>query len=301
MGFLWILVATFSISMYYAHCAKLLKTTPQANPLCLFAFSYLAGAVLLFFPWIFSLVNGNIHFPVNREFWMGFFISNGLMLIAKIAYFKALPKLDLALMSAFSGLTPLVAIVFGYLVLHELPSTNSLLAILLVCFSIFFLFQKQWNIFSAPSLQAMVKPFCTKEVMYALLSVIPPSMSIVFQRYSVIHQDPVNYSFFSVGFVGGTALCGLFLMQPREVFAQIKLFHYSHFIKLGLLLSFYVVTFSVMAFYYQAAYVSALGRLSIVFQFILGYLYLHEKAEPKKRLFLLVAIFLANGWLYLTR
>jgi drug/metabolite transporter (DMT)-like permease len=164
------------------------------------------------------------------------------------------------------------------------PTWGAIVGIILISLSLYLLSFKGRH-----SFKNLLSPFKNLwnnlGVRYAFLSSLPPAISIVFDREAVKASDPLTFSLLVTMFVGGSALLIDFVGQGRKKFvAQLNFPRIKSFLIGGV---FYLIATSAASaalLFDISPNVSALKRLAIVFEVILGYFFLQQKEDLRRRL-----------------
>ena len=294
MKYLSVIIGAFLIAVYFVYVSGNLKSKSFAknHSNLVIAVSYIIASLCLLPIWIIGVKKGGIFLSLNMVFFIYILITVCLMLLAKELQFYAFSKIDLARVSPFSALTPLVAIGSGWLVYRHLPNLSSTLGIVIICVSIYLLHCKKVRLIS---LKELARPFynifSNRYVFCAFLSALPPAVCIAFQKKSVAMAGVINFSFFFTLGIGLAALSAEFIMYKKSlVLKKLKSIPIEFALISGLLLAFSQLALSLSTKYYLVPQVSALLRLSIVFQIILAFIFLKEKEDILKRIMVSIAI-----------
>jgi drug/metabolite transporter (DMT)-like permease len=216
-------------------------------------------------------------------------------LAARLFHFKALSLTDVSLVSPFAALTPVLTILTGWVILSERPNVVELVGILIVVFSLLGLTEAK-QIFKARLESATPASRAKKLGMwFAFLSTIPPAFKIAVQKKAILLSSPLTYALIMLFLTGaGALLICTFRFRYRDLRAQFPprrlrtLFLISGLLALNTLLFCAALTLGL------AAGVSAMARISIVFQGILAYWIAGQKTDFRRRILWGAVIFLGT-------
>lgn len=293
-----VIFAAFSVALYGTCSSKLMKSEPCLSPLRVLFLTHLVALLFLTPCWLGLYYCGAIHVPNQKVFWFAVIVSAVLSLMSKWAQFYGLAKLDVALVSSFSALTPVFAILAGWSVLHEIPSFQGLIGILIITASLYWLFLKERG--EASLATWVVSPLTTiwrnQALALCFLSALLPAFGIAYQRQAMLFGDAFTYSLVVIIFItaGTFSLLSVGLSREDHI-GSIRQIDWWTLIFAGLCFAISLLLFSYAATFLLAAYLSALNRVSILFHTALGYYILQEHSDTKKRglvsLFLLIGFF----------
>jgi drug/metabolite transporter (DMT)-like permease len=246
--------------------------------------SFLAASFYLFVFWLVLWNLGFSHFSTDINFWFPLVITVILNVLFEIARFRAYSLSPLGKVAPFQALSPALSVFFAWLILGELPTLGGGLGIFLVVISIYLLnFSAKFN------WKNIFSPFRSiwtdLGVRLAFLASLPPALSIVFDKKAVIASDPIFFSLVAFFLIGLSSWLVDYLIQGRKEFkAEFRLRTLKGFFRTGFLHFVAVSCFNVSLLLAIVPYVSALRRLTIIFEIIFGYLILKQKDDIKKRL-----------------
>ena len=209
-----------------------------------------------------------------------------LMLLARVLHYEALRRIDIALVSPFSALTPLVTIITSYIVLGESISAVGVLGIVITAVGGVLVYYRPLR-GGGPEDS---KRLCQGLVM-AFTSCVVPALAITLERSVLFRVDPIAYSclflLISAGFVGVIRLGrGYMVTTPRPRWGM------SSLVSLAIMQGGSVVLFAQALLMGLTAEVSSLKRVSVVFQVLLAYYVLGQKADIGRRLLGVFAVIL---------
>jgi drug/metabolite transporter (DMT)-like permease len=218
-----------------------------------------------------------------------------LHLAARLFHFKALSLTDVSLVSPFAALTPVLTILTGWAILAERPNIAELVGILIVVFSLLGL-TEAWRILKARSGPATPTSRAKKLGMwFAFLSTIPPALKIAVQKKAILLSSPLSYALIMLFLTGAGALlvCSI-RFRAGDLRAQFPARRLRTIFLISGLLALNTLLFCIALTLGLAAGVSAMARISIVFQGILAYWIAGQKTDFRRRIFWGVVIFLGT-------
>ena len=278
---LLILAGSFAISIYFVLVAKILKKTPSIDSQFLFGASNFAAAILLLPVWLSKLSSGDISLPVSNMFFYAILVHVILKLVSSGLHFTALKRVDVALVSSFSALSPILAILAGVWLLQEIPTQWEILGITIISVSILVFFVGQF--------QRQSEFGFNRYVFFAFLSAFPPAFAIIYHKVAVVAADAINFSFVSTVAFGCAGVMVSRLIGTTKPVEQLKQAGMS-LLFLGLTLAITNICFSVAMNYEKAANVSALNRISVLMQVLLGYFFFGQSHQVYRRAIAAVAM-----------
>lgn len=246
--------------------------------------SMLATSLYMLVLWLVLRGFGYVAFPTSPVFWSALAVTVIINIFFEILRFKAYGLVDMALVSPFAGISPILTILTSWVIINELPTFGGAVGIILIALSIYFLYIKDglgWS--------NIAKPFKTiwsnRGVRYGFLASIPPAVSIVFDKKAVMASDPISFALFALFFIGLGAWVFDFWTQGKNNFIkQINGERLSRFFRISFLLFISNISFTYMFLLDNVPNISALRRSVIVFEVILGFFILNQKVDIKKRL-----------------
>jgi len=218
-----------------------------------------------------------------------------LHLAARLFHFKALSLTDVSLVSPFAALTPVLTILTGWAILAERPNVVELVGILIVVFSLLGLTEAK-QIFKARSDSATPASRAKKLGMwFALLSTIPPALKIAVQKKAILLSSPLSYALIMLFLTGaGALLICIVRFRAGDLRAQFPSRRLRTIFLISGLLALNTLLFCMALTLGLAAGVSAMARISIVFQGILAYWIAGQKTDFRRRILWGVVIFLGT-------
>lgn len=246
--------------------------------------SFVAASLYVWVLLIILLGFGVVEFPHSSVFWVSLSITVLINIFVEVWRFRSYQNADLSLVAPFAGLAPMLTIITSWLILGELPTLLGAAGIGIIAFSLYLLYLK-----GPFTIKNFVTPFRTvwknTGTRFGFLSSIPPALSIVFDKKAVAAADPVSFSAVAFLAIGLSALALDFCQEKEKRFvSQVTIKHVKGFFKVGFLHFFSIITFNSALLFDVVPHVSALRRISIVFEVIFAYLILDQKNDIKRRL-----------------
>jgi drug/metabolite transporter (DMT)-like permease len=209
-----------------------------------------------------------------------------LMLLARVLHYEALRRIDIALVSPFSALTPIVTIFTSYMVLGESVGAVGVLGIVITASGAALVYYRPLRGRDLAD---------SKRLYHGLLmafgSCVVPALAITIEKSVLLRVAPIAYSclflLISAGLVGVIRLYrGHTSRTPRVGWGI------SSLVGLAIMQGGSVLLFAQALLMGLTAEVSSLKRVSIVFQVILAYYVLGQQADIRRRLIGVVAVIL---------
>ena len=217
-----------------------------------------------------------------------------LQLVARFFHFKALSLADVSLVSPFAALTPVLTLSTAWVILGEHPSPLEIAGILIVVVSLLGLTGAK-DVFQARygSRPVTEKASVRLGLWFAFFSTIPPAVKIAVQKKAILLSSPFTYALIMLLLTGagGLLICA-FRYRGRDLRAQFPPKRLRALFLISSLLALNTLLFCAALTLGMAAGVSAMARISIVFQGILAYWLAGQKTDFRRRILWAVAIFL---------
>ncbi len=246
--------------------------------------SFMAASIYLALLWVILFIFGVVHFPQSRIFWMSLGVTVVINVIFEMWRFTSYKTADLSLTAPFAGIAPVLTIVTSWIFLGELPTIFGGIGIGFIALCLYLLYLKPpftWKNFTQPIRSIWEHP----GVRLGFLSALPPALSIVFDKKAVLASDPISFSVLAFFFIGVSALLfGSVREKGKEFFSQLNQMHIQRFFKIGFFHFVSIAAFNSALLFDVLPHVSALRRLSIVFEVVFAYFLLDQKQDMKKRL-----------------
>jgi drug/metabolite transporter (DMT)-like permease len=218
-----------------------------------------------------------------------------LHLAARFFHFRALSLTDVSLVSPFAAITPVLTIVTGWMILAERPNLLELVGILIVVVSLLGL-TGATKVFKARLGSADGASNSTNlGLWFAFFSAIPPAFKIAVQKKAIVLSSPFSYALIMLFLTGaGALLICVIRYRKSDLQAQFPARRLRALILISALLALNTYLFCAALTLGMAAGVSAMARISIVFQGILAYWFAGQKTDFRRRLLWGVAIFVGT-------
>jgi drug/metabolite transporter (DMT)-like permease len=215
-----------------------------------------------------------------------------LHLAARLFHFKALSLTDVSLVSPFAALTPVLTILTGWVILAERPNVVEIIGIMIILVSLLGLTEAK-QVFKARSESATPASRAAKlGLWFAFLSTIPPAFKIAFQKKAILLSSPLSYALIMLFLTGAGALLICAVRFSRgDLRTQFPPRRLRVLFLISGLLALNTLLFSTALTLGLAAGVSAMARISIVFQGILAFWIAGQKTDFRRRILWGVVIF----------
>jgi drug/metabolite transporter (DMT)-like permease len=216
-----------------------------------------------------------------------------LHLAARLFHFKALSLADVGLVSPFAALTPALTILTGWAILAERPNAAESAGIAIVVVSLLGLTEAKRLLRKRPSSDETARKSGTRlGLWFAFLSTIPPAFKIAVQKKAILLSSPFAYALIMLLLTGAGALMFCVVGHPRrELRAQFPAHRLQLLALISGLLALNTFLFCAALTLGLAAGVSAMARISIVFQGILAYWIAGQTTDFRRRILWAIAIF----------
>jgi len=212
-----------------------------------------------------------------------FFVYIVLVVIANgfgfMFYSKAIKNTDVSIAVPVMSLSPLVVVMFSWILMREMPPLKGILGMLIIGMGLAALSIGHTGV---PSKSF----FKNKGVRFALLTVLIWGISANLDKMALKYSQPLVYPFISCA--GISVFCS-FLTSPRRIFDKkyFLLFLGLGFVNAGLFLSHMLALNTG-----YVSYIIAVKRSGMLIAVLLGWLFFKEKSPGLK---LLASIFIIAG------
>lgn len=298
---LLVIGSSLASSLFFVLSAKILREAAGADApstLGVVGVTHLSAALFLL-PFLPAAGVGSMSDfgeMVSPTVWILILATVILHLAARFFHFKALSLIDVTLVSPFAALTPVLTLLTAWLVLTERPNSIELVGILIVVVSLLGLTGAR-ETFRAhfgggrPARDVVI----TAGLWFAFLSAVPPAFKIAVQKKAILLSSPFAYALLILLLtgLGATAACAL-RYRPHELRSQFPLPRLRSLVLISSLLALNTFLFCAALTLGIAAGVSAMARISIVFQGVLAYWLADQRADFKRRIAWAVAIFIGT-------
>jgi drug/metabolite transporter (DMT)-like permease len=295
---LLVLGSSLASSLFFVLSAKILRESEDEHPpnaTSMVAVTHLSATLFLlpFLP-----VAGFGTFAELRTmatpFVFGLILLTAILhLAARLFHFKALSLADVSLVSPFAALTPVLTIATGWMILGESPNAAELVGILIIVVSLLGLTEaakafRGRTKFTSDAVHSKVR----LGLWFAALSTVPPAFKIAVQKKAILLSSPFTFALimlFLTG-VGASLMCG-FRFSRADLRAQFPARRLRAVFLISALLALNTLLFCGALTLGLAAGVSAMARISIVFQGVLAYWIAGQKTDFRRRLLWGIVIF----------
>ena len=295
-----ILGSSLASSLFFVLSARILRQAAEEHPpnaTGMVAVTHLSAALFLL-PFLPSAGVGSlseIRTMASPLVLALILLTAVLHLAARLFHFKALSLADVSLVSPFAALTPVLTILTGWIILAERPNAIELAGILIVVASLLGLTEAKQVFKARLGSGTPASKAANLGLWFALLSAIPPAFKIAIQKKAIVLSSPLTFALIMLFLTGGGALliC-VFRYRISDLQAQFPPERLRALILISALLALNTFLFCAALTLGMAAGVSAMARISIVFQGILAYWFAGQTTDFRKRIFWAVAIFIGT-------
>lgn len=298
---LLVLGSSLASSLFFVFSARILRESEDDHPpnaAGMVAVTHLS-ATLVLLPFLPAAGFGSLADlrTMATPFVFGLILLTAILhLAARLFHFKALSLADVSLVSPFAALTPVLTISTGWIILGERPNTAELAGILIIVVSLL-------------GLTEAVKVFRTRSALtagadhskvrlglwFAALSTVPPAFKIAVQKKAILLSSPFSYALLMLCLTGiGASLMSGVRFSRADLRAQFPARRLRTLILISALLALNTLLFCGALTLGLAAGVSAMARISIVFQGVLAYWIAGQKTDFRRRLLWGIVIFVGT-------
>ena len=293
--------SSLASSLFFVLSARILREAAgDAAPstIGVVGVTHLSAALFLlpFLPTVGVVSVSDLGAMASPTVWGLILVTVVLHLAARFFHFKALSLIDVSLVSPFAALTPVLTVVTAWMILAERPTATELAGILIVVVSLLGLTGAKDALRGLHGARWRNQNNVVKAgLWFAFLSAVPPAFKIAVQKKAILLSSPFTYALLILLLtgVGATVVC-VSRYPAQELRAQFPrqrlraMFLISSLLALNTLLFCAALTLGI------AAGVSAMARISIVFQGIFAYWIAGQTTDFRRRILWAVAIFIGT-------
>jgi drug/metabolite transporter (DMT)-like permease len=293
--------SSLASSLFFVLSARILRQSAEEHPpnaTAMVAVTHLSAALFLlpFLPAAGVGSMSEIRTMASPYVLALILLTAVLHLAARLFHFKALSLTDVSLVSPFAALTPVLTILTGWVILAERPKPIELAGILIVVGSLLGLTEVR-GVFQTRSATAQPSRMTSTKLglWFAFLSTIPPAFKIAFQKKAILLSSPLTFALIMLFLTGAGALliCAI-RFRRSDLRAQFPARRLWNLFLISGLLALNTLLFCAALTLGLAAGVSAMARISIVFQGILAYWIAGQKTDFRRRILWGVVIFVGT-------
>ena len=122
-------------------------------------------------------------FDLPREFWFYIVLLGVFDIFGNMFLVKSLKTIDLSLFGPLNSYKPIFALIFGALMLGEIPSTMGLIGVAIIVFGSYFL--------NYTSGKIKLKWVVSRGIIFRFLAIILTSIAAVFSKRAILVSSPV--------------------------------------------------------------------------------------------------------------
>lgn len=221
------------------------------------------------------------------EFWIAVFaISCVITPIETVLYYKALKDEEVTLVLPILSLAPVLTLVFGSIILKEVPNLYGIIGIILILFGIYALKLGHAK-------EGLLQPFHhlknSRGVQLMSIVIVSYGLSSVLDKVGVSNSNAYFYALINYITVSITLFI-IAYFKARNHLNQLWKYK-NQFFLIGSVVAGYTLLYLIALEDGLASYAIAIRNASIIFTMILGYLFFKE-SDIKQKLFAAVFIFL---------
>lgn len=194
---------------------------------------------------------------------------------------KALKNGELSILGPINAYKSVVALVFGIILLHEIPSIIGLVGIILIICGSYFIFDTQEEGFSFKLLKR-------KDIRYRFYALIFTAIEAVFAKNVILYSDVkisfMFWSFFGMVFTGILLLPKLTNLTSLNQILTTKKFIFTRLLLIILCMGGMQICTNIVFSRMNVSYGLALFQLSTILSVFLGWHYFKEQQILKKLL-----------------
>ena len=207
---------------------------------------------------------------LNRNFWLYATCGGICGALCNCFMVMALKRGELSVLGPINSYKAIIGLIFGVLILHEIPNIYGFLGMLLIIFGSYFIFD-----------EAGFGIFKRKDIKYRIYALIFSAIEAVFIK-KVIILSSITTSFAASSFMG--FLFSLFIMKYlyRTKFKLPETKSFQYYILTAICFALMTFSTAYVFKYLNVAYALSLFQLSIIINVILGYQLFREKKLIKK-------------------
>jgi len=233
-------------------------------------------------PLLFLLILTFYQIPkVDLTFLLSLIFSSGIGVWAAILAYRAIKDSDVSLVGPIAAFNPVFTSIVSFLILGEVIGIKGLLGIFLIVLGAYTLQVSELK-------EGVLKPFMAliknKAVRMTLFAYFIWAITPIFEKIAIRHTSPNNPPFASL--IGGIITIPIYIFLVRKDLKKIPLqitINFRDFLLLGALgavgqfIAFMAINLASLGF------VTAVFKLSIIFNVVLGWMFFGEK-NIKERL-----------------
>lgn len=218
---------------------------------------------------------------LNTQVWINAILGGLCGALGNSYLVRALEDGDLSILGPINAYKSVVAMIFGIILLHEIPSLAGIFGIILIIWGSYFVFDTQEEGFSLKLLKR-------KDIRYRIYALIFTAIEAIFIKNVILYSD-VKISFMFWCFFGMIFTGLLILPNFKKITQNQQLYKFKNFVVSRLALIILCmggmqlctnIVFSRM----NVSYGLALFQLSTILSVLLGWHYFKEKQIFKKLL-----------------
>jgi drug/metabolite transporter (DMT)-like permease len=293
--------SSLASSLFFVLSARILRGAAEDNPpstLGVVAITHIGAALFLapFLPLTGVRSMSDIRSMASTSVVVLILVTAVLHLTARFFHFKALSLIDVTLVSPFAALTPVLTLSTAWAILGETPNALELVGIFIIVTSLLGLTgaTDAFRTHFAAGQRTRSKA-ATAGLWFAVLSAVPPAFKIAVQKKAILLSSPYTYALIMLLMTGAGALAVCLVRNSAsDLRAQFPPQRLRALLLISGLLGLNTLLFCAALTLGLAAGVSAMARISIIFQGVMAYWIAGQKTDFRRRILWAVAIFVGT-------
>lgn len=273
-GYGWMAASIVSTALYFVLTSAFMRKYPRVSIHAVMAVTHGMAALMLL-----AFVQQPEAQAAGSSLWRNLVLVALLTWVAKIFYFYAYRRTDIAKVTVFSALTPLYAALLAPVMGYDF-SGYQMLGVVIITGSVFAFYARDivrngaW-VWAVPS----------AAVVCAFLSTIPTAASGYFQKDAILLSSPLYVGFFICAFSSLASFCYVVVVMPGFGKAAIRdatrLRVLKPLVVIALLQGIAALAFSAFMVHGHPAVGQALQRLSSLLQILLAHMFLGQRLNTR--------------------
>ena len=182
----------------------------------------------------------------------------------------ALQNGELSVLGPINSYKAIIGLIFGIIILHEIPNIYGILGIILIIFGSYFIFDT-----------ASPKVFLKKDIQYRMYALLFSAIEAVFIK-KVILLSSVTTSFIVSSLLGALFAYMILKIFTKEKIKKTDRRHFKFYILTAICFGIMTFTTAYVFKYMNVGYSLSLFQISIIINVVLGYKLFKEKNLLKK-------------------
>ncbi|MCE7056158.1 DMT family transporter [Algoriphagus sp. AGSA1] len=247
-------------------------TQAGSHPLWINFLTYLLLTFACFLSYVFIEIS-----PLNKDFWIYSLLGGSFGAMGNGLLVKALHKGDLSILGPINSYKAIVALIFGVVLLGEVPNTWGIIGIGIIIYGSYMVLDTTEERFTP----ALIK---NKEIQFRIAAMLLTAVEAIFVKKVIISSSPTLafYSWCGFGAIFSFALLLIFQVRLKENLQHLtRKTLYKLLFLVGCIGTMQLSTNYVFE-RMDVSYALSLFQLSIIVSVFLGYRFFREKDIRKK-------------------